>query len=150
MVTSRKATSSTNKTPLPAQAGTSPAVDTAATQATAVDKTRPTRTPRKVVKPKATVVQQASKPKSQTVAAAVDKLPAKAKKSKLVRDSFTIPKTEFAMLDAIKQKSISLGHAAKKSEVLRAGILLLSALSDAALLSALKAVPAIKTGRPKG
>jgi hypothetical protein len=73
----------------------------------------------------------------------------KPKKPKLVRDSFTIPKTEYAAIDALKQRAAKLGQAPKKSEVLRAGIMLLASLSDAALLTALSHVPAIKTGRPK-
>ncbi len=74
---------------------------------------------------------------------------AKPKKPKLVRDSFTIPKVEYAVLDDLKQRAIRLAHPAKKSELLRAGIKALTAMSDAALLAALNAVPAIKTGRPK-
>ena len=73
----------------------------------------------------------------------------KVKKAKLVRDSFTIPKDEFEVLALIKQRSQAAGHSAKKSEVLRAGLRLLNGLNDKALLTALKAVPAIKTGRPK-
>ena len=73
----------------------------------------------------------------------------KPKKPKLVRDSFTIPKVEYAALDALKQRAVKLGQSPKKSEVLRAGIMLLANLSDAALLTALSHVPAIKTGRPK-
>lgn len=80
--------------------------------------------------------------------AAADKA-AKAKKPKLVRDSFTIPKAEYDVLDKLKHQAAALGHPAKKSEVLRAGILALSALSETALLAALAKVPAIKTGRPK-
>ncbi|MEY4753322.1 MAG: hypothetical protein RJA44_997, partial [Pseudomonadota bacterium] len=38
---------------------------------------------------------------------------------------------------------------AKKSELLRAGIAVLAAMDDASLLSALQAVPPLKTGRPK-
>lgn len=72
----------------------------------------------------------------------------KPKKPKLVRDSFTIPKAEYTVLEDLKQRATKLGHAAKKSEVLRAGIKALAGLSDAALQAALKAVPAIKTGRP--
>ena len=75
--------------------------------------------------------------------------PAKVKKPKLVRDSFTIPKDEYAALTALKQRSAKLAQPAKKSELLRAGIRALTALSDKALLAALKAVPSIKTGRPK-
>ena len=74
--------------------------------------------------------------------------PAKSKKPKLVRDSFTIPKTEYTILDELKLRSIALTQPAKKSELLRAGIKALAAMSDAALKSALQAVPTIKTGRP--
>lgn len=72
------------------------------------------------------------------------------RKPKLVRDSFTIPKAEYAELDLLKDRAHKLGQPAKKSEVLRAGIKALAALGDAALLKALQAVPTIKTGRPKG
>jgi len=72
----------------------------------------------------------------------------KSKKLKLVRDSFTIPKAEYAVLEAMKDRAAKAGAPAKKSEVLRAGIKALAGLSDAAFLAALGAVPAIKTGRP--
>ena len=74
---------------------------------------------------------------------------AKPRKPKLVRDSFTIPKDEYAALDTLKQRAAAAAHPAKKSELLRAGLKLLSGLDAAALLAALQAVPAIKTGRPK-
>lgn len=73
---------------------------------------------------------------------------AKPKKPKLVRDSFTIPKAEYLVLEGLKQRAAQLTRPAKKSEVLRAGIKALAALSDAAFLMALEQVPAIKTGRP--
>ena len=73
----------------------------------------------------------------------------KPKKPKLVRDSFTIPKAEYVVLDALKLRAAKLTRPAKKSELLRAGIKALAALSDAAFLTALEQVPAIKTGRPK-
>lgn len=72
----------------------------------------------------------------------------KPKKPKLVRDSFTIPKDEYVVLEALKQRAAKLARTAKKSELLRAGIKALADLSDAAFLSALQKVPAIKTGRP--
>jgi len=74
--------------------------------------------------------------------------PAKAKKPKLVRDSFTIPKSEYAVLDALKQRAAKAGLPAKKSEVLRAGVKALAAMSEAAFAAAMGAVPALKTGRP--
>lgn len=72
----------------------------------------------------------------------------KAKKPKLVRDSFTIPKAEYMVLDELKQRAAKLTRPAKKSELLRAAIKTLAALSDAAFLTALAQVPALKTGRP--
>ena len=72
----------------------------------------------------------------------------KVKKPKLIRDSFTIPKSEYVVLDALKERAGKLARAAKKSEFLRAGIKALAAMPDAAFLAALAAVPTIKTGRP--
>ena len=73
----------------------------------------------------------------------------KGKKPKLVRDSFTIPKDEYTVLDTLKDRATALAHPVKKSELLRAGLKVLAGLSDSALRSALQAVPSIKTGRPK-
>lgn len=70
------------------------------------------------------------------------------KKPKLVRDSFTIPKTEFAAIDQLKTRAIALGTSVKKSELLRAGLMVLQGLNDAAYKAALAAVPTLKTGRP--
>jgi len=72
----------------------------------------------------------------------------KAKKAKLVRDSFTIPKPEYLVLDELKQRAMKLSRPAKKGELIRAGVKALAAMSDAAFLTALTAVPTIKTGRP--
>lgn len=98
----------------------------------------------------ATLVKVAAK----AVTKAPDQAVAKAKadkpvkKPKLVRDSFTIPKAEYLVLDDLKQRADKLSSPVKKSELLRAGIKALAAMSDAAFLTALKLVPAIRTGRP--
>ena len=70
-------------------------------------------------------------------------------KHKLVRDSFTIPKAEYLVLDVLKLRAAKLGRPAKKSELIRAGIAALNAMSDKVFLATLKTVPSIKTGRPK-
>ena len=72
----------------------------------------------------------------------------KEKKPKLVRDSFTIPKAEYMTFDELKHRAGKLGISVKKSELIRAGIKALAEMSDVTYLSALKAVPPIKTGRP--
>ena len=90
----------------------------------------------------------AKAPQAKKAAVAKPEKIEKPKKAKLVRDSFTIPKTEYVVLDELKQRAAKLTRPAKKSELLRAGIKLLASLSDAAFLTALEQVPAIKTGRP--
>jgi len=83
------------------------------------------------------------------VAEATASRTAKAHKPKLVRDSFTIPKEEYQVLEALKKRALGLGQHARKSELLRAGIQALNAMSDRAFLGTLNAVPTLKTGRPK-
>jgi hypothetical protein len=73
----------------------------------------------------------------------------KVKKTKLVRDSFTIPKAEYLALGVLKSRAEKLAHPAKKSELIRAGIMSLTRMSEKSFLEALESVPAIKTGRPK-
>lgn len=97
-------------------------------------------------KPVKTAAKEAKAPKD--VKEAKEAKEPKAKKPKLVRDSFTIPKDEYAVIDDLKLRGAQLGHQAKKSELLRAGLKLLASLNDQQLLAALRAVPAIKTGRP--
>jgi hypothetical protein len=72
----------------------------------------------------------------------------KDKKPKLVRDSFTIPKEEYAAIESLKIRAMTMGLAIKKSELLRAGLMALTGLSDAKLKTTLVAVPTLKTGRP--
>lgn len=72
----------------------------------------------------------------------------KARKPKLVRDSFTIPKSEYAAIEALKTRAIAQGTSVKKSELLRAGLMLLVKADEAAFKAAIAAVPSLKTGRP--
>jgi len=73
----------------------------------------------------------------------------KPNKMKMARDSFTMPKDEYAQLANLKNRLAELGQPAKKSELLRAGIQLLVAMTDVRLKAAMAMIPAIKTGRPK-
>jgi hypothetical protein len=68
---------------------------------------------------------------------------------KLVRDSYTIPKLEYAALEQLKLRSTNLRRPVKKSELLRAGIAALGAMNDKAFLAILARIPSLKTGRPK-
>lgn len=72
-----------------------------------------------------------------------------AKKTRLVRDSFTFPENEYALFALLKQRALAAGGEIKKSELVRAGLALLNGLDDAALARVLGRVERIKTGRPK-
>ena len=92
-----------------------------------------------------------AKPKAPTAApqsSATKAKPAKEKKVKVVRDSFTLPKTELLQIADMKKRAMALGVEVKKSELIRAGLQALSTLSDAPFKKALGNVPTIKTGRP--
>lgn len=70
------------------------------------------------------------------------------KKEKVVRDSFTMPGSDYEKIAVLKQKCLDAGVSAKKSEILRAGLLLLEAAPLKRLLAAVSAVETVKTGRP--
>lgn len=72
----------------------------------------------------------------------------RAKKDKVVRDSFTMPKSDYEKIAALKQKCLAAGVAVKKSELLRAGLLMLESAAQKRLLAAVSAVEQVKTGRP--
>ena len=70
------------------------------------------------------------------------------KKEKVVRDSFTMPKSDYERIASLKQKCLDSGVAVKKSELLRAGLMLLDALPTKRLVAAVSTVETAKTGRP--
>ena len=93
------------------------------------------------------VTQPVAKPAAKVKKVAAPK-PEKEKKIKMVRDSISIPKTEYVVLDTLKLRAAKLATPAKKTEILRAGIKALATMSDTAFLAAIRSVPNLKTGRP--
>ena len=70
------------------------------------------------------------------------------KKEKVVRDSFTMPKSEYAKLASLKQKCLDAGVRVKTSELLRAALAMLDDVPPKRLLAAVNGLEAVKTGRP--
>lgn len=97
--------------------------------------------PKAVVSVTKTAIKKVAAPKPVKVS--------KPPKVKMERDSFTMPKAEYAQFNVLKERLQKLGSPVKKSELLRAGIMQLSAMTDAALSAVMSKVPTIKTGRPK-
>lgn len=100
-------------------------------------------------KVKAKVAATAKRAKAPAKPKAGGKMKASAKKEKTVRDSFNMPAADYALISELKKRALAAAREIKKSELLRAGLKMLSALGDEAFKVALAAVPAIKTGRPK-
>lgn|ERR1035437_4965674 len=113
-----------------------------------LSKTSPVKVTRPIPKP---VVKKAKpEPVEAAKAAKVEKEPKVAKKPKLkvVRDSFTMPQSEYQKIAEIKELCLKAGVQVKKSEVLRAGVIALCAMNEAQLSRALSSLDKIKTGRP--
>lgn len=88
----------------------------------------------------------AKRKSSQMIAA----LPAQmVKKDKLVRDSFTLPREDFELIAALKDRALDFKRPTKKSELLRAGLQVLASLDQAKLRTVLDALRPLKAGRPK-
>lgn len=89
------------------------------------------------------------KPAAATVAKEV-KAPKAEKKPKLkvVRDSFTMPQSEYQKIAELKEICLKDGLQVKKSEVLRAGLKALCAMDAEQIKIALNGLDKIKTGRP--
>lgn len=123
----------------PARKRASPAAKPAATMAK--------KTVRRPAAPKPALEKKAAPAAKAAPSGKADK-PIKAKKVKLVRDSFTMPETEYAVIALLKKRCLKAGVSAKKSEILRAAVAGLAKLSDASVLAAIRRLEVIKTGRP--
>lgn len=68
---------------------------------------------------------------------------------KVVRDTFTLPPAEYALLEQLRARALSLGQIANKSEFVRAGLRALMEMSESDFRQAIAQVEKIKLGRPK-
>ena len=66
-----------------------------------------------------------------------------------MRDSFTMPEADFALIATLKARTLAGHRETKKSELLRAGLHVLAALSTNELVTALGQLDPVKVGRPK-
>lgn len=89
----------------------------------------------------------AAKPKMKP--APEEKPKEKQKKEKMVRDSFTMPESEYKVLGEVKRACLKDGIAIKKSELLRIGVELIRQMKVDDLKKVLSALPPMKAGRPK-
>lgn len=123
-------------------------IDTGKEPVTEVKKPTAKKTVAKVIaaKPEATVP-AVSAPQTKAEAAKGAGKRSTHKKQKTIRDSFNMPAQDCAQIGLFKKRAIGSGREMKKSELLRAGILVLVGLSDSAYAAAINSVATIKTGR---
>lgn len=67
---------------------------------------------------------------------------------RVIRDSFTIPDGEYELISLIKKRCMKAGISASKSEVLRAGLAALDAMTEKDLARIFDGLTKVKTGRP--
>lgn len=75
--------------------------------------------------------------------------PAPEERVKLVRDGFTMPEADYALIAELKHRLHAAHREAKKSELLRAGLQALAVLDASGLAAALDRLQPVKTGRPR-
>ncbi|MFM2407348.1 MAG: hypothetical protein RL358_90 [Pseudomonadota bacterium] len=106
----------------------------------------------KKTSPKKVAVSKSStkvSPKNADEKVAAVKKVKKAPKPKVTRDSFTMPEAEYQKIADIKAICLTAKMPVKKSEVLRAGLLMLSLLDAAEMKTVFGKLEKIATGRPK-
>lgn len=69
-------------------------------------------------------------------------------RTKVVRDTFSFPPQEHAQLKALMERMPALYRRTTRSELVRAGVMLLADLDDDDLAEVLDRVERLKTGRP--
>ena len=109
---------------------------------------RPNKTARPVRAIAAKVVSRPAPVKPPVQAAPAARKPPKLR-VRLVRDGFTMPEADFALIAALKSRAIAARRETKKSELLRAGLHVLTTLDETTLLATLDRLVQVKTGRPK-
>ena len=70
------------------------------------------------------------------------------KKAKVIRDSFTFPEEDYKLIKNLRDRCLKNATMANKSEILRAGLITLTNLTDEELVEAIASLPKVKTGRP--
>jgi hypothetical protein len=133
---------------MPATSAAKKATAPKKTSAKTAKKKTPDAAPSNAKKPVA-ADEKASKraaPASKSKAAAPAEKP---KKTKIVRDSFTMPENEYQVLRDMKKACLKAGVEVKKSELLRIGVALIKSMDPAGVKAAAARLAPLKAGRPK-
>lgn len=67
----------------------------------------------------------------------------------VIRDTFSLPPTDYALLEQLRTRAIGLGQVINKSEFVRAGLRALIDMPESEFSQAIVKIDKIKLGRPK-
>ncbi len=121
---------------------------TSATKKAAPVARKPASTTRRTTSTARRTTTTTAKPASKPAAKPAKKVAAP-KKMKVVRDSFSMPQDDYALIAKLKERALASGLQVKKSALLRAGLQLLAKSSALQLKRVISGLTPIKTGRPK-
>lgn len=93
------------------------------------------------------VLNRASQSESVEPTAEPTSAPEPAPKPKAIRDTYTMPPSDFQLIGEIRQRLMRLGIEANKSEVVRGGLRTLAAMSDDELALVIESVERLRRGR---
>ncbi|MCY7285856.1 MAG: hypothetical protein LH679_20980 [Cyanobacteria bacterium CAN_BIN43] len=69
-------------------------------------------------------------------------------KPKVIRDSFTLPSSDYDLIATLKQRCLESAINVTKSEIIRAGLHALNTMPDSDLAQVVEGLEKVKTGRP--
>jgi hypothetical protein len=72
------------------------------------------------------------------------------KAEKVIRDSFTMPSSDYDLITTVRQRCLKQGISINKSEVLRAGLQALNTMPEKQLRDVVNKLSKVKPGRPAG
>ncbi len=68
---------------------------------------------------------------------------------RVIRDSFSLPANDYALISTLRERGLKSGVHATKSELVRAGLRVLLEMKETDFLTTLQKLEKIKTGRPR-
>jgi Arc/MetJ-type ribon-helix-helix transcriptional regulator len=67
---------------------------------------------------------------------------------RVLRDSFSLPASDYALIGTLRERALKAGVHANKSELVRAGLRMLLEMREDEFIRAVERIEKIKTGRP--
>lgn len=77
-----------------------------------------------------------------------EKSKGKSSQPTVIRDSFSFPPDDYALLRVLRDRGLKAGVSVNKSELVRAGLQILDSLTPSEFMAVIERLQRVKTGRP--